>query len=407
MSNRKKAVKAVVSFLLFVILLFDVCFLTRSVFGIFEQKRDNPVYFSESLDRTFDAENSDAVSDELKTLTEQALTYTAMKTDLSLFENYAYVQSEIDSIKKGIESSRADTLYFAAQQLEDGTVTADMTENGFIVLSPNAGTGTAVTYEGKTYYAEVDEEKINRYYDELFLNRSEDLKVNASTVYREAKEYLASLKRVVYRVTVNGETVSNGNLTGQDIGDTLSQENGKSLYIKLLQGKVSSLKAAGGISEEQEKAVTAAAESFGKDAEIYFAFGGSMLFHQSLENVQELHDACRAKVLKNMVLAVAAALFAVALILAVGILFPAGKARGKVHKAAAVVLNVIFAAFVALSVCLLANSVKLYFDPTLGTSWITLDSGSIVAKACLRACLGAFGMTGLAVCVKTILQKSR
>ncbi|MGN1194134.1 MAG: hypothetical protein ACI4SB_01475 [Acutalibacteraceae bacterium] len=404
MSNKKNTVKTAVSLLLFVILLFDVCFLTKSVFGVFEQKRDNPIYFSESLDLTFDAENSDAVLAELKTLTENALTYTSMKSDLTLFENYPYVQSEIDSIKKGIERERADTLYFAAQQLESGTVTVDMTENGFIVLSQNAGSGTLVEYEGKAYYAEVDEEKINEYYDEQLLNRAEEFKLNASTVYRESKEYLDSLKDVSYSVTVNGEAVTNSSLTGQDISNKLSQNSGKSIYIKLSQSKVSSSEATGGISGEREKAVTSAAESFGKDAEIFFEFG-SMLFNESLESVQKLHDECTGKVLKNIVFAAVTALLALALIIAIVIFLPTGERQGKVHKTVIVVLGVIFAALILLSVYLLANSVKLYFEPTLGTSWITVDSGSIIAKACFRACLAAVGITGVSVCIKTELKK--
>lgn len=401
MCNRKKAVRGAVSILLFVILLFDVCFLTKSVFGVFEQKRDNPIYFSESLDRTFDAENSNAVSEELKTLTEQALTYTAMKSDLSLFENEPYIQSEIDRIRESVERNRADTLYFAAQQLEDGTVSADMTENGFIVLSQNAGAGTSVMFEGKTYYAEIDEEKINRYYDELFSSRSEELKMNASTVYREAKEYLDSLRDVAYSVTVNGETVTSGNLTGQEIGDSPTQNSGKGLYLKISQNEVSAVKATGGLSAEQEKAVTSAAKSFGKDAEIFFAFGGSMLFCQSLENVQKLHDECRATVLKNMVLTAVTALLAAAMIVAIMILSTSGENR----KIVLGILSAVFAALIALSVYLLANSVKLYFDPTLGTTWLTVDSGSIVANACVRACLGAVGLTGLSVCVKSVFRK--
>ena len=400
MKSKKSTVRGLICFLLFAVMLFDVVFLTKSVFGVLAQKRDNPIYFADSLKADFDPEKSEAVLIECKKLTETALTYTSMKKDITLFENYPYIQSEIERIRAANARERADTLYFAGQQVESGTVDEDMTENGFIVLSQNADTGTLVQFKGKPYFAAVDEEKINEYYDEQLAVRTEECKLNLSTAYRDAKQYLDKLENVIYFVSVNGETVTNGKLTRQDISGKLSQ-GGKCIYIKMNQGRISSAKTTGEITDGQKNAVASAAESFGKDAEVFFEFTGSMLFHESLKNTEKLYRECRAIVLKNIIAAVVCAAFAAVYIIIIAVLFPVKKSR----KAVSGILGVLFAALILLSVYLLPNSVKLFLDPTMGTTWITVDSGSIFAKACLRACLGAGGITGLSVCIKSLLKK--
>lgn len=406
--KNKYTVKAVVSLLLIAVLLFDVSVFTKSVFGVLGQKRDNPIYFSDCLSPSFDEEKSAAVTTELKTLTENALTYTAMKYDLTLFENYPYVQGEIDRITKSIEREKADTLYFAAEQLKDGEVTKDMTENGFILLSEVGTAGHPVIFEEKKYSASVDEEKINEYYDEKLTENVEACKLGASTVYREAKDYLDSLKNVSYCVTVNGETVSNRNLTPQKIAGIVSGSGEKSfLYIKSAQGEVALSEKAGKMTDFQSEAVSDAAKNFGKTSEIYFEFTGSMLFHESLENVGVLHEKCRTAVIKNIVLAAVSAVIAAALTVSAVILFPTGDSKKKSKTAVSCVLAVVFFSLTVFSVGLFGDSVKLYLEPTLGTSWLTVDSGSIMMKACLRACLAAVGTIGAALSVKSAVKSRR
>ena len=406
--KNKNTVKTVVSLLLIAVLLFGVSVLTKSFFGVLEQKRDNPAYFSDCLSPSFDEEKSEAVTAELKTLTENALTYTAMKYDLTLFENYPYVQSEIDRIKKSIEREKADTLYFAAEQLKDGEVTKDMTENGFIRLSEAGTAGVPVSFEGKIYSASVDEERINGYYDEKLREKAEECKLGASTVYREAKAYLDRLKNVSYCVTVNGEAVSNQNLTPQQIAGFVSRPGEKSfLYIKSAQGEIASSEKAGKITELQSKAVADTAKKSGRTSEIYFEFTGSMLFHESLESVGALHEKCRTAVIKNIVLAAASAVISAALTVSAVILFPTGNSKKKSKTAVSCVLAVVFLSLTVISVGLFGDSVKLYLDPTLGTSWLTVDSGTIIMKACLRASFTAIGIIGAALSAKSAVKSRR
>ena len=132
-----------------------------------------------------------------------------------------------------------------------------------------------------------------------------------------------------------------------------------------------------------------------------------MLFHESLESVGELHEKCRTAVIKNIVLAAVSAVISAAVTVSAVILFPTGNSKKKSKTAVSCVLAVVFLSLTVISVGLFGDSVKLYLDPTLGTSWLTVDSGTIIMKACLRACFTAIGIIGAALSAKSAVKSRR
>lgn len=401
MKNGKKKIKAAVCAVLFAVLLFDACALTKAGFGIFEQKRDNPIYFAQCLSASFDAEKSEAVTQELAVLTEKALTYAAMKGDVTLFENYPYVQSELEKAERLNERERADTLYFALEQIKDGTVSQDMAENGFIVLSQSDEGGTPVVFEGQTRYARIDEKRIDGFFAAQLSSRQEEIRLASSTAYREAKEYLDSLETVSYAVCVGNETVSNRKLTFPEAGASVSGGGKNAVYVKT--GADSAAQSSGSVTEKQKAAVQKTAGKYAENVQIYLEFSGSMLFTKALESTRQLHDECRKTVTAYLARLVLSAFAAVVLLVMITVISPVSGQKKK-GTAAALVCAVLCAALTVFSVSLFVGSVKLFFNPTLDTTWLTVDSGSIVTKACIRACLIFAGLSGFAVSVKAAVK---
>lgn len=401
MKNGKKKIKAAVCAVLFIALLFDACILTKAVFGILTQKRDNPVYFSECLSPSFDAEKSEAVTNELAVLTEKALTYAAMQDDITLFENVPYVLSEFDRAEKMNRREKADTLYFAAEQIKSGTVSADMTENGFIVLSETNEGGTPVVSEGHTRYAQIDEKRIDDYFAAQLSSRQEEIRLTCSTAYREAKDYLDSLRNVTYAVRTGTQTISNKDLTLPDDSTTINQSTNNCIYVKA--GTDAVAQSSGAITQSQKSAVEKAVGEYGKSAEIFLQFDSSMLFTEALQSAGQLHDECRNAVTKNIGIGVLSAVAAVVLLIFITALCPVSGQKKK-RIAAAIVLAAVGAAAVALAVSLLPGSIRLFMNPSLNTDWLTVDSGTIVTKACLRICLLFTGLSSLAVAAKSALR---
>ena len=402
MKKTKKKGKAAVCLLLFLLTVVSVGFSAKASFGILGQKRDNPIFFSDCLSPNYDPEKSEAVSAEINTLTEKARTYAVMKNDLSLFENSPYVMSEIEAIRKNTERSIADTIYFTEEKIKTDSLDSETVEKGFAVLSDKETDGTAVHFEGKLRYARTDTEQINRYFEKEFDRRSEETKLNLSTAYREAKEYLDALENVEYCI------ISQNNEVKSDGYDSIQTNNNtaKTVTLTISSDDALSVNLSSALSDFPTESFKQAAENFTGPLELNLIFGGSMLFNENLKNTGKLHNECRSLVISHIVKTALFALIAVVSGIAFVILFPVSD-RKKAVKAAAWIAGVLSAGIVFLSVWLLSDSVKLFMDPSGGTTWLKIDSDTIVTKACIRSALAASGILGFAACVKTAVSSRK
>ncbi len=395
MRRKNKAVKTTVCFLLSLLVIASAVLATKAAFGILEQKRDNTVYFSDCLSPDYEPEKSEAVSEEIKILTEKALTYSAMKDDLTLFENAAYAINEIEAIKKDKERSVANTIYFTEEKIKTDSLDSETIENGFAVLSDSEKDGAAVHINGKLQYARTDEDRIEEYFEKESERRSEETKLNISTAYREAKDYLDALETVEYCVTTkNHEIKTDAFDSAETIKDSLA------FTVALSADGAVTVKQSDALPEIQTDFIKETAKKFTGPIELHIVFTGSMLFNESLKKAPTLHDECRSLVVSLILKAILFSLAAIASTVIFVILFPVGN-----RKKSTAVLSCVFAAvsavMIVLAVCLLSDSVKLFMDPTIGTSWLTVDSNSIVIKACLRVSVSAAALMGLAASVKT------
>lgn len=395
MNRKNKAVKTTVCFLLSLLVIASAVLATKSAFGILEQKRDNAVYFSDCLSPDYEPEKSEAVSEEIKTLIEKALTYSAMKDDLTLFENSPYVMSEIETIRTDTERNIENTIYFTEEKIKTDSLDSETIENGFAVLSDSEKDGAAVHINGKLQYARTDADRIEEYFEKEFERRSEETKLNLSTAYREAKEYLDGLEAVEYCVTVKNHEVKT------DAFDSAKTAKDSLAFLVVLSddGTVT-VKQSDALPGIQTDFIKETAKKFTGPLDLHIVFTGSMLFNESLKKVPALHDECRSLVVSLLLKAILFSLAAIVSTVIFVILFPVGN-----RKKSTTVLSCFFAAVsaavIVLSVCLLSDSVKLFMDPTIGTSWLTVDSNSIVTKACLRVCVSAAALMGLAASFKT------
>lgn len=395
MKKTKRSAKPAVCLLVFLLMIVSVGFSAKAAFGILGQKRDNPVYFSECLSPNYDPEKSEAVRVEINTLAEKALTYSLMKNDLSLFENAPYVMSEIETIRKNTERSIADTIYFTEEKIKTDSLDSETVENGFAALSDRETDGTAVHFEGKLRYARTDTEQIKQYYEKESDRRSEETKLNLSTAYREAKEYLDALENVEYCViSQNNEVKSNGYDSAQT-----NTEAEKNVKITISSDGSLTVNPSAALSDFPTDSFKQAAENFTGPLELNLIFGGSMLFNESLRNTDKLHNECRSLVISLLIKTAVFALIGLASGIAFVILLPVSD-RKKSVTAAALVIAVLSAGVVFLSVWMLSDSVKLFMDPSGGTTWIKIDSDTIVTKACIRSALAATGALGFASSVK-------
>lgn len=402
MKKIKKKGKAAVCLLLFLLTVVSVGFSAKAAFGILGQKRDNPIFFSDCLSPNYDPEKSEAVSAEINTLTEKALTYAVMKNDLSLFENAPYVISEIETIRKNTERSIADTIYFTEEKIKTDSLDSETVENGFAVLSDKETDGTAVHFEGKLRYAWTDTEQINRYFEKEFGRRSEETKLNLSTAYREAKEYLDALENVEYCI------ISQNNEVKSDGYDSIQTNNNtaKTVTLTISSDDALSVNLSSALSDFPTESFKQAAVNFTGPLELNLIFGGSMLFNENLKNTGKLHNECRSLVISHIVKTALFALIAAVSGIAYVILLPVSD-RKKAVTAAAWIAAVLSAGIVFLSVWLLSDSVKLFMDPSGGTTWLKIDSDTIVTKACIRSALAASGILGFAACVKTAVSSRK
>ena len=325
-----------------------------------------------------------------------------MKNDLSLFENSPYVMSEIEAIRKNTERSIADTIYFTEEKIKTDSLDSETVENGFAVLSDKETDGTAVHFEGKLRYARTDTEQINRYFEKEFDRRSEETKLNLSTAYREAKEYLDALENVEYCI------ISQNNEVKSDGYDSIQTNNNtaKTVTLTISSDDALSVNLSSALSDFPTESFKQAAENFTGPLELNLIFGGSMLFNENLKNTGKLHNECRSLVISHIVKTALFALIAVVSGIAFVILFPVSD-RKKAVKAAAWIAGVLSAGIVFLSVWLLSDSVKLFMDPSGGTTWLKIDSDTIVTKACIRSALAASGILGFAACVKTAVSSRK
>lgn len=402
MNRKNKAVKTTVCFLLSLLVIASAVLATKAAFGILEQKRDNAVYFSDCLSPDYEPEKSEAVSEEIKTLTEKVLTYSVMKNDLTLFENSPYVISEIEAIRTNTERNIENTIYFTEEKIKTDSLDNETIENGFVILSDSEKDGAAVHVDGKLQYARTDADRIEEYFEKEFERRSEETKLNLSTAYREAKEYLDAIEAVEYCVTVKNHAVKTDAFdSAETIKDSLT------FTVALSDDGTVTMKKSDALPEIQTDFIKETAKKITESLELRIVFTGSMLFNESLKKAPALHDECRSLVVSLILKTILFSLAAIASTVILVILVPVGN-----RKKSTTVLSCFFAAVsaavIVLSVCLLSDSVKLFMDPTIGTSWLTVDSNSIVTKACLRVCVSAAALMGLAACVKTaVLSQKR
>lgn len=402
MSKKERLLKSAICLVLFLLLIGCTVGATGSAFKILEQKRDKPLYFSECLSSSFDPENSEAVSVEIKTLTEKILTYASMKNDLTLFENAPYVMSEIGRLKTNTERTKADTEYFTEEKIKTDTLDSETVNNGFAVLSDNEADGTAVHYEGRIKYARTDTLQIEQYYNDELDRQSEEIKLNASTSYREAKQYLDSLENVGYCVTAGSTEIKSDGFPSLQTG----ADSDKAIHIRISSDGTVTTEDVSSLSEHQQNAVRQAAAEFSGPIELKLIFSGSLLFNDTLKNTAALHSECRSLVLSNMIKAAILILISVISIVLVVILLPLAKDR-KRSAILPLLFTALSVAVILLSVWLLSDSVKLFLNPTAGTSWLKIDTDTITVKACFRSGTAAAGILGFLSSLKAALLSKK
>ena len=402
MSKKERRLKTAVCLILSLLMIGCTVGATKAAFNILEQKRDNPLYFSECLSPSFDPENSEAVSAEIKTLTEKILTYATMKNDLTLFENAPYVMDEIDRLKTNTERAKADTAYFTEEKIKADTLDSETVNNGFAVLSDNETDGTAVHFGGRMRYAKTDMKQIERYYDCEVERQSEEIKRNASTPYREAEQYLDSLENVGYRVTAGSTGIESDGFSVLQTG----ADNTKTIQIRISSDGTVTTDGVSSLSGRQQNAVRQAAADFSGPLELKLIISGSLLFNEALKNTAALHSECRSLVLSNLMKAAILVLVSVISIVLFVILLPLAKNR-KGSAVLPLLFAVLSAAVILLSVWLLSDSVKLFLNPTAGTSWLKLDTSTIPAKACFHCVAAAVGILGFLTSLKAALLRKK
>ena len=135
----------------------------------------------------------ESVNKLLLNLTEYAVNYHGEKA----FHKTPYLITEMNNTRRAYENMRDGEIYFCNLAIEENKIKKEYVDKGYIVLSDEGVKN--VTYEGRSYYAFADVEKIRKDYGEMIEKMVSDIK-HYELTYSHLTEYVNELENTEYAV---------------------------------------------------------------------------------------------------------------------------------------------------------------------------------------------------------------